>query len=64
MKISLLYFSDELNERRYWKIEDFSAVPCGGTHVRNTSKIGVIRLKRVKPGKELERIEIFVIDKT
>lgn len=57
-------FSDEANQRRYWKIEDFSAVPCGGTHIRNTSEVGVIRLKRVNPGKGLERVEIFVIDKT
>ncbi|MEI4878401.1 alanyl-tRNA editing protein, partial [Klebsiella pneumoniae] len=26
-------FSDEKNERRYWRIEGFSEVPCGGTHL-------------------------------
>lgn len=57
-------FSDVANERRYWQIEGFSDVPCGGTHIRNTSEVGVIRLKRVNPGKGLERVEIFVIDKT
>lgn len=57
-------FSDKANERRYWKIADFAAVPCGGTHIRNTNEIGHIRLKRVNPGKGVERIEIFVTDKT
>ncbi|MFO1257537.1 MAG: alanyl-tRNA editing protein [Gammaproteobacteria bacterium] len=56
-------FSNETEERRYWKIEGFSEVPCGGTHIRNTAEVGVIRLKRVNPGKGLERIEIFVTDK-
>ena len=56
-------FSDEKNERRYWKIKEFSSLPCGGTHIRNTSEVGVIRLKRVNPGKGLERIEIFVTEK-
>lgn len=53
-------FSDEPNERRYWKINEFSQVPCGGTHLKNTGEIGVIRLKRVNPGKGKERIEIYV----
>lgn len=53
-------FSDELNERRYWKINEFSQVPCGGTHIKRTSEIDTIRLKRVNPGKGKERIEIYV----
>lgn len=53
-------FSDEDNERRYWKINEFSQVPCGGTHIKNTSEMGLIRLKRVNPGKGRERIEIYV----
>lgn len=53
-------FSDEINERRYWKIKEFSQVPCGGTHIKNTSEMGTIRLKRVNPGKGRERIEIYV----
>lgn len=55
-------FSDELNERRYWKISEFSQVPCGGTHIKKTGEIGIIRLKRVNPGKGRERIEIYVSD--
>lgn len=53
-------FSDEANERRYWKINEFSQVPCGGTHIKKTGEIGIIRLKRVNPGKGKERIEIYV----
>lgn len=53
-------FSDEANERRYWKINEFSQVPCGGTHIKRTGEIGTLRLKRVNPGKGKERIEIYV----
>lgn len=53
-------FSDEINERRYWKINEFAKVPCGGTHLKTTGEIGTIRLKRVNPGKGRERIEMYV----
>jgi len=53
-------FEDEANERRYWEIEGFSRVPCGGTHVRRTGEIGAIRLKRNNIGKGKERVEIFL----
>jgi alanyl-tRNA synthetase len=33
-------------------------IPCGGTHVRNTSEIGPIRLKRKRQGSRLERLYI------
>lgn len=55
-------FSDEQNERRYWKINEFSEVPCGGTHIRNTIEMGTISLKRTNPGKGKERIEIYLFD--
>lgn len=53
-------YSDQSNERRYWRIDGFSQVPCGGTHLRNTQEIGVVTLKRKNPGKGKERIEIYV----
>lgn len=53
-------FSDELNERRYWKIDGFAQVPCGGTHIKRTGEMGIIHLKRVNPGKGRERIEIYL----
>jgi Ser-tRNA(Ala) deacylase AlaX len=51
-------YSDIINQRRYWKIEGFAQVPCGGTHVNSTSEVGYVTLKRDRPGKSIERIEI------
>jgi len=51
-------FSDQENEIRYWKIENFARVLCGGTHIRKTGEIGSIALKRNNIGKGKERIEI------
>ncbi|MBL8154040.1 MAG: alanyl-tRNA editing protein [Anaerolineae bacterium] len=53
-------FSDEAAQRRYWEIEGFARVSCGGTHLRRTSEVGLIDLKRRNVGKEKERIEITV----
>ncbi len=53
-------FSDENTEKRYWKINEFPQVPCGGTHIKNTREIGSVKLKRSNPGKRRERIEIFI----
>ena len=54
-------FSDEENETRYWEIEGFAKVDCGGTHIRKTGEIGDILLKRGKSlGKDKERIEIYL----
>ena len=53
-------FSDEKNERRYWQIENFAKVDCGGTHIRKTKEIGDIFLKRKSLGSDKERIEIYL----
>jgi Ser-tRNA(Ala) deacylase AlaX len=55
-------FSDILNQRRYWEIEGFSKVPCGGTHVKSTAEVGNVTLKRVNIGGGKERIEIRLVD--
>ncbi len=55
-------FSDEANQRRYWEIDGFARVPCGGTHLKRTGEIGPVALKRVNIGKGKERIEIRVAD--
>ncbi|HRD68999.1 MAG TPA: alanyl-tRNA editing protein [Legionella sp.] len=55
-------FSDVMTQRRYWEIEGFSRVACGGTHVKSTAEIGFITLKRVNIGGGKERIEIKLID--
>lgn len=57
-------FSDIQNQRRFWKIEGFAQVPCGGTHVKSTGEVGCVTLKRDRPGKSIERIEIRLIDDT
>ncbi|PLX60674.1 alanyl-tRNA editing protein [Sedimenticola selenatireducens] len=53
-------YSDPTKEKRYWAIEGFSRVPCGGTHLKRTGEIGAVTLKRKNPGKGKERIEIRV----
>lgn len=50
------------NGKRYWKMKLFPAMKCGGTHVKNTSEIGKIKVKRgKKPGRGKERIEISLL---
>ncbi|MEO8609642.1 MAG: alanyl-tRNA editing protein [Chloroflexota bacterium] len=53
-------FSDEANQRRYWEIEGFARVACGGTHLRKTGEVGELELKRKNVGKGKERIEIYI----
>jgi alanyl-tRNA synthetase len=55
-------FSDEENQRRYWEIEGFARVACGGTHLRKTGEVGTLELKRKNIGKGKERIEIYIQD--
>lgn len=55
-------YSDVATQRRYWKIEGFAQVPCGGTHVNTTGQVGFVTLKREHPGKSIERIEIRLVD--
>jgi len=54
-------FSDIQNQRRYWEIEGFSRVSCGGTHVKSTAEVGHATLKRVNIGGGKERIEIRLV---
>ena len=53
-------FSDTALERRYWAVEGFARVPCGGTHLRRTREVGHISLRRRNVGKGKERIEIVL----
>lgn len=55
-------FSDFEKQRRFWKIQGFAEVPCGGTHVKSTAEVGLLALKRSHPGKSIERIEIKLIN--
>jgi Ser-tRNA(Ala) deacylase AlaX len=55
-------FLDEKTQRRFWEIEGFSKVPCGGTHVKSTAEVGFVSLKRKNIGASKERIEITLLD--
>jgi Ser-tRNA(Ala) deacylase AlaX len=55
-------YSNREQEQRYWEIEGFARVSCGGTHPRRTGEVGPISLKRNNIGKGKERIEISLID--
>jgi len=57
-------YSNREQEQRYWEIEGFAQVSCGGTHLRRTGEVGEIRFKRNNIGKGKERIEIFLEEKT
>jgi len=49
-------------ETRYWKIDPYPAMLCGGTHPKNTSEIGTVKVSRgKKPGAGKERIEITLL---
>jgi len=52
-------FSDRAHERRFWRIDGFAAVPCGGTHLKRTGEVGTVSLRRKNIGRGKERIEIF-----
>ncbi|MDP4134008.1 MAG: alanyl-tRNA editing protein [Bacillota bacterium] len=54
-------FDDETAQRRFWEIEGFAKVSCGGTHIKRTGEIGEIALKRDNLGKGKERIEIYLM---
>ena len=51
-------FAEVAAERRYWEVDGFARMPCGGTHPRTTAEVGAIKLKRKNTGKGKERIEI------
>ncbi|WES98191.1 alanyl-tRNA editing protein [Chryseobacterium arthrosphaerae] len=53
-------FSDVAEECRYWKIDGFGQVACGGTHIKKTGELGSLKLKRSGQGKNKERIEIYL----
>lgn len=55
-------FEDAASELRYWAIEGFSRVPCGGTHIRRSGEVGAVVLKRKNVGRGKERIEITLTE--
>ncbi|KAB2832800.1 MAG: alanyl-tRNA editing protein [Caedimonadaceae bacterium] len=63
-KDELIYtgFTDVETQRRFWKINGFAEVPCGGTHVQSTAEVGFVNLKRVNIGGGKERVEISLLN--
>ena len=55
------YDDPDKEERRIWEASEFKTF-CGGTHVKNTSEIGKIKLKRKNIGAGKERIEITLAE--
>ncbi len=55
-------YLDEISQRRYWRIDGFTQVPCGGTHVKSTKEVGYVTLKRQNIGRSKERIEIRLME--
>lgn len=55
-------FSDVAHQKRFWEIEGFSKVSCGGTHVKSTGEVGFVTLKRKNVGSGKERIEIKLME--
>jgi len=58
---SIIIITDENKPNLKWWTCQTWKMPCGGTHVKNTSEIGPLTLKRVNKGKGRERIEIYLI---
>jgi Ser-tRNA(Ala) deacylase AlaX len=55
-------WSDESKPNyRYWEVEGFPRMPCGGTHPKRLEEVGEIIVQRgKKPGAGKERIEILL----
>lgn len=53
-------YSDRQKQRRYWEIDGFARVSCGGTHLQRTGEVGPLRLKRKNIGGGKERIEVIL----
>lgn len=55
-------FSDVDAQRRFWAVDGFATMACGGTHPATTGEIGMLTLKRKNIGKGKERIEVILLD--
>jgi Ser-tRNA(Ala) deacylase AlaX len=51
---------EEDKAKFWWEVEGLGKMPCGGTHPKNTSEVGKIKLKRKNIGAGKERIEILL----
>ncbi|HIJ10441.1 TPA: alanyl-tRNA editing protein [Candidatus Woesearchaeota archaeon] len=51
----------EKSDLKWWTCNNWK-MPCGGTHVKNTTEIGPLRLSRKNKGKGRERIEMYLTE--
>ena len=61
-KLIETYFDPNDAKMRLWRMADFATMNCAGTHVKNTSEIGKIKLKRKSGGANRDRIEIYLAE--
>jgi Ser-tRNA(Ala) deacylase AlaX len=60
----LSYLPSTVKKVRIVEINEFDAWACGGTHVRSTGEVGVVRLLKCKKvGKDTVRIYFKITDK-
>lgn len=55
-----VWFDEQKKDYRLVQIDSLPPLPCGGTHVRNVSEIGAIKLKRENVGKGKDRIIVML----
>ena len=55
------YPDEDQPNKRSWVCEEWKA-PCGGTHVKNTTEIGTVKLKRKNIGAGKERVEVMLVE--
>ena len=51
-----LYPSDDDPKYRFWEIDGFEPIPCGGTHVKNTEEVGKVQIKIQSKGSQGKRV--------
>jgi Ser-tRNA(Ala) deacylase AlaX len=52
-----VYPHEKFRDARYWECEG-NVMPCGGTHISSTGRIGVVRISRKSLGKGKERLSV------
>lgn len=55
-------FSDVDAQRRFWTVDGFATMACGGTHPASTGEVGMLTLKRRNTGKGKEWIEVMLVE--
>lgn len=54
----ITYPDTEKDNIRYWKIQNYPPIPCGGTHIKNSNELSFLNYKVKSKGKQGKRIYI------